>query len=335
MGRRVSLKDIAAKTEVSIATVSYVLNGLEKEKRIGAEVAKKIHDAAEELNYQPDEIAKSLRSGSTKSIGLVVADIANPFFSQLARIIEDMAFSYEYTVLFGSSDEDENKSEALVKFLLSRRVDGLIIVPTEGSINLVRTLCKKKTPFVLIDRYFPEVNTNCVILDNYQAAFDATVMLIQKGYKRICLMVYQSELIHMKERERGYYDALKESGLEMNGCITRIRYSHTHDDIDQAINALLVAEKKTEAIFFATNTLSVAGLMSITKNNVLIPEQLAVVGFDGGDVFDLYRTPLTFVKQPIEEMGREAFKVLVELFNGSTKTSRVILQPSLEIRDSC
>jgi LacI family transcriptional regulator len=266
---------------------------------------------------------------------LVVADIANPFFGQLARIVEDIAFSYGYTVLFGSSDEDENKTEALVKFLLSRRVDGLIIVPTEGSINQVQALHKKKTPFVLIDRYFPEINTNYVILDNYQAAYDATMLLIQKGYKRICLVVYQSELIHMKERERGYTDALKESGLDTNGCVTRIRYEHTQDDIDHAINGLLAAEKKTEAIFFATNTLSIAGLVSITKNNLLIPEQLAVVGFDGGEVFDLYRTPLTFVKQPVEEMGREAFKVLVELFNGSTKTSHVILQPTLEIRNSC
>ena len=334
MGSRVSLKDIAARTDVSIATVSYVLNGLQKEKRIGAEVAKKIHDAAIELNYQPDEIAKSLRTGSTKSIGLVVADIANPFFSQLARIIEDIAFSYGYTVLFGSSDEDESKSEALVKFLLSRRVDGLLIVPTEGTINMVRSLYKKKIPMVLIDRYFPEVNTNYVILDNYKAAFDATMLLIQRGYKRICMVAYKSELIHMKDRKRGYTDALNESGLEMNGCITEIRYEHTQSDIDLAINTLLANEKKTDAIFFATNALSVSGLVTIAKNNIQIPEQIAVVGFDGGDVFDLYRTPLTFVKQPIEEMGQEAFKVLFGIFNGSTKTNHVILQPSVQIRSS-
>lgn len=335
MVKRVSLKDIADKTGVSIATVSYVLNGLEKEKRIGAEVAKKVRNVAEELNYQTNEIAKSLRTGSTKSIGLIVADIANPFFSQLARIIEDVAFSFGYTVLFGSSDEDEKKSEILLEFLLSRRVDGLIIVPAKGSVNQIKALQKRKTPFVLIDRFFPEINTNYIVLDNYQAAFDATMLLIQKGYKRICMVAYQSELIHMRDRERGYTDAMKESGLELNGCITEIRYEHTQGDIDQAINAILTAEKKTEAIFFATNTISVGGLISITKNNIMIPEQLAVVGFDGGEVFDLYRTPITFVKQPIEEMGQEAFRILFDLFNGSTKTNHIILQSTLEIRDSC
>jgi LacI family transcriptional regulator len=161
---------------------------------------------------------------------------------------------------------------------------------------LVRTLYKKKTPFVLIDRYFPEINTNYVILDNYKAAFDATMLLIQKGYKRICMVAYKSELIHMKDRKRGYTDAINESGLEMNGCITEIRYEHTQSDIDIAINALLANDKKTDAIFFATNALSVSGLVTITKNNIQIPEQIAVVGFDGGDVFDLYRTPLTFCK---------------------------------------
>ena len=298
-------------------------------------MAKKILQVAEDLNYQPNEIAKSLRTGSTKSIGLIVADIANPFFGQLSRIIEDIAFDHGYTVLFGSSDEDTVKTETLVRFLLSRRVDGLIIVPTEGSASIIQSLHKRKTPFVLIDRYFPEINSNYVILNNHLATYEATSTLIQKGYKNICMVAYKTPLVHMKERINGYSDALFESGLSEYKCVSELKFEHTQKDVDNVINSILKKEKKAEAILFATNALSVSGLKSLAKNNVLIPENLAVVGFDGGDAFELYRTPLTFVKQPLEEMGKEAFRVLHDLFNGSTKTSHIILNPSLELRDSC
>lgn len=139
----------------------------------------------------------------------------------------------------------------------------------------------------------------------------------------------------MKERVKGYADALSEAGLASTKCITEVKFEHTQKDIDSAINSILNKEKKADAILFATNALSISGLKSLAKHNVLIPENIAVVGFDGGDAFELYRTPLTFIKQPMEEMGKEAFRVLLDLFNGSSKTSHIILNPTLELRSSC
>ncbi len=173
-----------------------------KEKRVGAEVVRKIREAAEELNYQPNQIARSLRMKSTKTIGLVVADIANPFFGHLARIIENEANNFGYTVIFGSSDEDDFKSESVINTLLNRQVDGFIIVPTEGSREQIRSLVKKKVPLVLIDRYFSELNTNHVVLDNFQATYEATSHLIKEGYIDIAMVAYKNSLIHMKERIR-------------------------------------------------------------------------------------------------------------------------------------
>lgn len=335
MEKRVSLKDIANKVGVSIASVSYVMNGQEKEKRVGAEVVRKIREAAEELNYQPNQVARSLRTGSTKSIGLIVADIANPFFSHLARVVEDEANNYSYTVLFGSSDEDAHKSDLLIKTLLNRQVDGFIIVPTEGTINQVKTLIRKKVPLVLIDRYFPEVNTNYVVLDNYQATFDATSLLVEKGYKNICLVAYKSSLIHMTERIRGYSEAMVNSGLVEFICVREVRFEHTQKEVDNVIMSSVANGKKADAILFATNALSVAGLMSAQKNNIMVPEDMAYIGFDGGDCFDLFRSPLTYVKQPLEEMGQEAFRVLHDRINGSNKTSHIMLNASMVIRNSC
>ena len=133
--KKVSLKDIAEAAGVSTALVSFVLNGKKKEYRVGEETAKRILKIAQEMNYQPNIAAKSLRSGRTKTIGVVVSDISNPFFSQLARILEDEATKRGYTVLFGSSDEDTEKMDRVVSNLIIKGVDGLIIVPCENSEN--------------------------------------------------------------------------------------------------------------------------------------------------------------------------------------------------------
>jgi LacI family transcriptional regulator len=335
MDKRISMKDIANKVGVSIALVSYVMNGQEKKKRVGAEIVKKIRQAAEDLNYQPNQIARSLRIGSTKTIGLIVADIANPFFGHLARIIEDEANNFGYTVVFGSSDEDDFKSEALINTLLNRQVDGFIIVPAENTINQMRNLIKKKFPVVFLDRYFPEINASYIVLDNYQATFEASAHLFQKGYRQICLIAYKSSLIHMQERIRGYKEAMSAFGIIDNCCVKEIRFDQAQKDMENVFNEMIVEEKKTDAFIFATNALSVSGLICAKKNNIAVPHDVAFIGFDGGDCFDLYHSPLTYVKQPMEEMGKEAFRVLLDLINGSSKTSHIILNPTLIIRDSC
>ena len=335
MDKRISMKDIANKVGVSIALVSYVMNGQEKKKRVGAEIVKKIRQAAEDLNYQPNQIARSLRIGSTKTIGLIVADIANPFFGHLARIIEDEASNFGYTVVFGSSDEDDFKSEALINTLLNRQVDGFIIVPAENTINQMRNLIKKKFPVVFLDRYFPEINASYIVLDNYQATFEASAHLFKKGYRQICLIAYKSSLIHMQERIRGYKEAMSAFGIMDNCCVKEIRFDQSQKDMENVFNEMIVEEKKTDAFIFATNALSVSGLICAKKNNIAVPHDVAFIGFDGGDCFDLYHSPLTYVKQPMEEMGKEAFRVLLDLINGSSKTSHIILNPTLIIRDSC
>jgi LacI family transcriptional regulator len=335
MEKRVSLKDIANKVGVSTALVSYVMNGLEKEKRVGEEVVIKIRQAAEELNYQPNQIARSLRMGSSKTIGLIVADIANPFFGHLARIIEDEAGNYNYTVIFGSSDEDKFKSESLINTLLNRQVDGFIIVPTEGTGSQIKNLLRKKIPLVLVDRYFPEISASHIVLDNYQATYDSASHLVEKGYKKIAMVAYKSSLIHMKERIRGYSDAMDKFNLSENKCIKEIRFGQSQKDMDTVFNDLVVRTKKADALIFATNALSVSGLFFVKKNRLNIPDDIAFIGFDGGECFDLYKPSLTYVKQPLEEMGKEAFRVLLDHINKSGKTSHIMLKSQLIVCNSC
>jgi len=334
MQKRVSLKDIANKVGVSIALVSYVINGQEKEKRVGAEVVKKIRQAAEELNYQPNQIARSLRMNSTQTIGLIVADIANPFFGQLARIIENKASKHGYTVIFGSSDEDQFKSESLINTLLNRQVDGFIIVPTEGTIGQIRSLVKRKIPFVLLDRYFPEINVSHVVLDNHKATYDATVQLIESGYREITLFAYNLSLVHMKERIRGYKEAMADQNLSENVHLIEIRPEYYQKDISEAFDEIVASKKRKRALVFATNALSVYGLYCIQKRSLKIPGDIGFFGFDGGESFDLFDPPLSFVQQPLEEMGKESFDILLSIINGSNRITQVMMSPSLVIRNS-
>jgi LacI family transcriptional regulator len=333
MQKRVSLKDIANKVGVSIALVSYVMNGQEKEKRVSAEVVKKIREAAEELNYQPNQIARSLRMKSTKTIGLIVADIANPFFSQLARIIENEASTNGYTVIFGSSDEDPFKLESLINTLLSRQVDGFIIVPTEGAMGQIRELTKMKIPYVLVDRFFPEINANHVVLDNYRATYDAVSHMIKEGYCNISLFAYELSLVHMKERIRGYREAMEDNQLDESIHVIEVRPEYYREDIGKAFDEIIASAKENKALIFATNALSVYGLYCIQKKSLKIPDDITFFGFDGGESFDLYDPPLSFVQQPLEEMGKESFNVLMGIIKGSGKVTQVTLSPSLIIRD--
>lgn len=333
MQKRVSLKDIAAKVGVSTALVSYVLNGQEKEKRVGAEVVKRIRKAAEELNYQPNQIARSLRMQTTKTIGLIVADIANPFFAQLARIIENEANKYGYTVIFGSSDEDELKSEALINTLLNRQVDGLIIVPAGGTSSQIETLLKKRIPVVLVDRYFPELSVSHVVLDNYKATFEATCHLINTGYKNIAMIAYKSNLTHMKDRIRGYKEAMKSNNLQENVHVTEIRHNHYEADFNITFSKLIRNNKEIEGLLFATSVLSISGLFQIQNQCLKIPEDFAFIGFDGGDSFDLYQPPLSYIQQPIDEMGKESTRILMDIITNSGKISQVKLQSKMIIRD--
>jgi len=334
MAKKVSLKDIAKKVGVSTALVSYVMNGLEKEMRVGKDIVERINQAAKELNYQPNHIARSLRRGTTNTIGLIVADISNPFFGQLARVIEDEAAKYNYTVVFGSSDESCVKSASLMKTLVNRQVDGLIITPTEGCQEYIISLINKEIPIVLMDRYYPDLQVNHVILDNYMATYSAVNHILSKGYRDVSLIVYKSNLIHMQERVRGFKDAMKEKGLEDSAFVEEIGYNHIKYDMELIIEKIV--KKKTKyAMLFVTNALSINGLYEIRKYNVKIPNELGIIGFDGHEAFDFFQPPLTFIEQPLEKMGKESVKILMEQIKGSKKIVHVELKHKLIERDSC
>lgn len=327
------MKDIALKVGVSTALVSYVLNGQEKEKRVGAEMAKKILTAAKELKYKPNQIARSLRKGTTNTIGLIVADVANPFFGQLARIIEDEAAKFNFTVIFGSSNESCSKFASLSDSFINRQVDGLIIAPSEGCSKHIKSLLKSNIPLVLIDRFFPDISINHVVLDNYAATYSAVNSLVSSGHRKIKMIAYKSTLVHNQERIKGYQKAMIDNGLSAEILVKEVIYDLVKSDVDKII-ADLADKKNTNALIFATNTLSISGLYSIRKHNIKVPDDIAVIGFDGHEVFDFFQPQISYIKQPLEEMGKESVKILLNQIKGNMDTVQIEVKHQLIERDS-
>ena len=328
MKKNVSLKDIAEKVGVSTALVSYVLNNKLKD-RINKDVAATIRQAAEDLNYRPNQIARSLKTQKTFTIGLIVADIANPFSSQIARIIEDEAKNYGYSVIFGSSDESAQKTSDLIKLFLDRQVDGLIIALPEHTEEQVRFLKKIHVPFVLIDRYYPTIPTNTVSINNYKAAQTAIKHLMDNGHNRIGIVGYQTSLFHLNERIRGAVDLLSDNAL-----IGNVRIDSIQQDVIAAIDGFLGDPDPVDALFFTSNLLAISGLKYINSLGIKIPDQLAIVGFDETDAFDLFYVPISYVKQPLVELGRETVKLLLDSIEDNETIQSVELDAELVVRRS-
>ncbi|MDR1676171.1 MAG: LacI family transcriptional regulator, partial [Tannerella sp.] len=283
---RVSIKDIAREVGVSTAAVSLVLNGKNENGRIGKEMSEKIRRKAKEMHYEPNNLARGLRIGCSNTIGLILADISNLFFANLAFHIQEQAEKQGYSVIITNTSESDLKMEKMINVLKSRQVDGFIIVPTEHGDKYIADLLKRRMPVVLIDRFFPHLRVSSVMVDNYNAARKAIEKMIRQGCRNIGMLVYQTELQHMQDRKRGYVDVMEEHQMFNPALVKEIGYSFLANDVPIAIEHLMVKENRVEGIFFATNTLSMTGIKQLMNMGLRIPEDVKVICFDKSDAFD-------------------------------------------------
>lgn len=337
--KKTSLNDIAKQLGVSKTLVSFVLNGKAKEHRISDEVCKKVTDLAKELNYQPNQIAKGLRTGKTNTIGLIIADIANPFFGKLGREIEREASQHGYRVMFCSSDEKAENAKQQIEMLLQGQVDGFILSPPNGSEEQIRLLERRRIPYVLIDRYFPEIESNYVIVDNFQASYEGTEHLIKNGCKRIACISINDGMVNMDRRLEGYKKVLADFNYEIDKKLIKILpFSHEVDDVMKAIKELTAVDgKKIDAILFTSSKVGVMGIECLHSLNLKIPDDIAVVSFDDPDAYKISKPLITAIAQPLDEIGRQSVKVLLDAFQnkkGKKTLHQIMLKTKFVIRDS-
>lgn len=329
---RVSLKVIAREVGVSTATVSLVLNGKNKNGRVSNEVSMKILDKATELNYIPNSLAKGLKMGNSKSIGLIVADISNVFFGTLALHIQNYAEKEGYTVIIGNTNEKLEEMQQMIGFLNSRQVDGLIITPTEGSELLTKALMESKKPIVLVDRSFSELNVATVMINNYEICYRSTLQLIERGCKNPAFISYIQDQFHTNERKRGFVEAMKGAGIFNEENIKEVSYHTLKEDIDNVMTQLMEKNGKVDGIFFATNSISIAGIRSLLKHGVMVQKDIQVMCFDESEAILLFPFRIPYIKQPIEEMAKKALRLLIDqIEKNDTSNKKFFIEAELII----
>lgn len=334
---KVTIRDIAKTLGVSTSLVSFALSESPKKYRVSDEMIAKIRKTAKDMDYLPNNAARSLRSGKSNTIGVILSDISNRFFADIAKCIEDKASQNGYTVLIGSTDEKPDRLASLIKIFINKGVDGLIIVPCEGAEQSISNLVADDIPLVLIDRTFDNLNVNSVTLNNVKATSIAVSELVRQGFKNISYVSYRTGLSNILDREMGYKKAMQISGLEDNISVSIINdYSNVEKEMSDLLPKLLKSKK--EALIFSTNRLAIDALVVLRNCGKSVPDDVAFIGFDGSETFafKLYDKGITYIKQPIEQFGYKAFDLLFNniLAADSIEVVNIELNPELVIRES-
>ncbi|MHC2990251.1 hypothetical protein OB13_01100 [Pontibacter sp. HJ8] len=335
MKKKLLISDIAKQLNISITSVSFILNGRAKEKRISDSLAEKVLKLVEEVNYKPNQLAQSLRTGKTKTIGLIVEDISNPFFATIARLIEEKAYKEGYRIIYCSTEDDKDKTHELISLFRDKHVDGYIITPTQGAEDDIKELISDGFPVVLIDRQVIGLDSNFVVVDNLDGAYQATSHLIGRGYKKIAFVTTDSRQNQMLLRLEGYRTALENLALEPT--ILEIPYSYDPEKMIRSMMSFLDEQREVDAVFFSTNYLALRGLEAISRLDLAIPAQLGLVSYDDLDFFRLYKPAITAVAQPTEDIANQVINIMLNLLKGEnpdTLPKPLVLPTHLIVRGS-
>jgi len=334
----ITIKDIARALNLSTSTVS---RALRNSYEINVETKKLVMEYAERMNYRPNPIALSLRDSKSKSIGVIIPEIANNFFSQLINGIESIAYNLGYHVVIFQSHESYEREVANTNYLVSRKVDGLLVSLSSLTTSLqhFEELMDKGLPIVFFDRVPKEIETYKVVADNFFGSYEATEHLIKTGRRKIAHITSPIYLSITTERLAGYKKALEDYNIPFDESY--VKYCHHGGKLasenEAAMQELLDMAEPPDAIFPASDRLTTGCLAVLLKNNIRIPDEMAIVGFTNIGVAELLNPPLTAVVQPAMEMGQQAVELLIKLIEHPNKTRAFetrSFKTSLMIRES-
>lgn len=339
--KKVRLEDIASKMGVSKTLVSMVLNGYGDKNGIKKETQERVIALTRELDYKPNQVARSLRLGKSNTIGLIVADISNAFYAKMARNIEDECNKYGYNLIICSSDEKDAKEASLIRMLKDKQVDGLIISSTLVDNTEIMVMKQENFPFVLVDRYFPEISdTNYVVIDNYKSSFKAVKYLIDLGHVNIAMLsISPSHLTSVKDRNKGYFDALKKGNINTDHYLhCQIPFENIEQSVEYSVEKLLRYDQKVTAILTVNQNIALATLKSLKKYDVKIPDDISLITFDDLPVFELITPSISTISQPLDIISKNAVSILMEEINHKEKRKlkdQIVVSSFFELRESC
>jgi len=324
---------VAEAAGVSVATVSAVVNGISV---VRPELKARVEKAIRDIGYKRNAVARSLKMGTTRTIGLTVADITNPFFTDVVSVVQEVLHQAGYAVMLCSSDEDADTQDDHIRLLLDRMVDGLIIAPAGDDANLKRILDGAGVPVVLIDRICDGVDTDAVILDNERAVFDAVSYLTHLGHRRIGYISGPLDASTGRDRLAGYRGAVAAAGIPFEGDLVRLGNFREADAYKATMELLRMPDRPT-ALFSANNLMVIGVMKAIRDFGISCPDDISVACFDDFPWADVFRPQLTTVAQPVQAIGEQAARLLLDRLAGKNADfpRRLVLQGRLVIRNSC
>lgn len=328
-----SLQEVAERAKVSIATVSRVLN---KSDKVVPETRAAVEQALRELEYRPSRVARRLRmkDGHAHLVGLIIPDIQNPFYAEIARGVEDAAYANQYALILCNSDESLEKERFYLDVMQAESVDGLVLPPFDENDAAVAEIASSGLPIVCVDRSLAKIKTDLVEVDNYQGALEAVNHLLDQGHKQIGLIEGRSQVSTSRERRRGYLDALAARDITPRKELMRA------GDFKQAsgrvlTNELLDLRRPPTALFVCNNLMTVGALAALHQRGLRVPHDVALVGFDDLPWAEALDPPLTVVRQPAYDVGRQAMELLLRRILAPDRPPVTVrLRPELVIRRS-
>src|SRR6201984_2736535 len=331
-GNAASIYDVARESGVSVFTVAAVVN---KKTHVGKRLRERVEAAIRKLNYRPNLIARSLAKRRTHTIGMIVPDIANPFFPMVVRGAEDAARKHGYNLLLCNSDDSLDQEEKQIELLLSKRVDGILLTKAAEDFrpSLRQMIKEVNIPFVLVMRTYPKLTGDAVITDDYRGAYEAVCHLARAGRRRIGLISGPLKISNAKARWQGFHDALKAKNLPYDPELV-IEGDYRIESGYRAGHSLL--SHRPEGIYVANHLMTIGLLKAAEEMGLRCPEDFGLVSFDDYPWLGVFHPKLTTVELPKHQLGSEAAELLIERISGSKKRAAVRkLQPELRIRESC
>jgi LacI family transcriptional regulator len=328
-----SLQEVARHAKVSIATVSRVLN---KSEKVIPETRAIVEQSLRELSYRPSRVARRLRmkDGRAHLVGLIIPDIQNPFYAEIARGVEDAAYAAEYALLLCNSDENADKERFYLEVMRSESVDGIVLPPFDDTDSAVIEIAATGMPVVCVDRSMAKLKTDLVEVDNYRGAFEAVCHLLDRGHREIGLIEGRTHVSTNRERRRGFIDALAERGVPLRKDLMRAG-DFKQESGRVLANELLGLRKPPTALFVCNSLMTLGALATIHQRGLRVPHDVAIVGFDDLPWAEALDPPLTVVRQPAYEVGRQAMDMLLKRIMAPERPPVTVrLLPELVVRRS-
>jgi LacI family transcriptional regulator, galactose operon repressor len=327
-----TIADVARAARVSTATVSRVLNG---NKEVNADLADRVHKAVRDLSYRPSRIARSLRTQRTAVWAVIISDIRNPFFTEMVRGVEDVAYANGYSLVLCNAEEDTAKEANYLQLALAEHMAGVIVAPASSTRTDLTPLLERAVSVVTVDRKLSGNRAvDRVLVDNRGGAEVAVSHLAESGYRRIACITGPPDVSTAAERLAGYKLGLRAHGIRGSGqliCAGDFR----EEGGKTAMEALLSLPTRPDSVFALNNVMTLGALTAIADAHLSVPDDIAVVGFDDPSWAALLRPPLTTVAQPTYDLGAETARMLLQRIGGYSGAAReLVLSPSLRIRAS-